>query len=134
MLSANPAPVESGRIVPPYARAPPRSEEYVTGSSSTASVSACVATDQNPSPPGVCTVGGCQYTGASRRCTTNTSCGNPSAKLSRSVRSTSASRTTRTYGEPQLQVNVAARHARTEGVAGQGIGAPSDYRGANAAT
>src|SRR5262245_51043674 len=93
MLSASPAPVESGRIVPPYGRSPPRSDEYVDASLRTARDSACVATDQKPSPPGVCAVGGCHQTGASRRWITNASCGNPFAKRSRSVRSSSASRT-----------------------------------------
>ena len=54
-----------------------------------ASVSAWVATDQNPSPSGVFSVGSCQNTGASRRCTAKRWCGNPAAKLSRSVKSIS---------------------------------------------
>ena len=39
--------------VPPNGRRPPVTEEKVTGSFSTASVSAYVATDQKPSPSGV---------------------------------------------------------------------------------
>src|SRR5690348_2604778 len=51
---------------------------------------ACPWTDQKPSPSGVCSVGSCQRTGAIDRSRVNTSCGKPSAKRSRSVRSTPA--------------------------------------------
>src|SRR5258705_12940374 len=76
--------------VPPNCREPPVTDEYVCGSRNTARVSAYEATDQKPSPSGVLSVGSCQYTGASRRCTSKRSCGKPLAKLSRSVKSTPA--------------------------------------------
>ena len=51
-------------IVPPYGRSPPVSDENAAGSWITAMHSACVCTDQNPSPSGVCAVGACHHTGA----------------------------------------------------------------------
>src|SRR5882762_11278160 len=73
--------------VPPNGREPPVTDEKVSGSRNTARVSAYEATDQKPSPSGVLSVGSCQYTGASRRCTSKSECGKPEAKLSRSVKS-----------------------------------------------
>src|SRR3954466_11536764 len=87
MFSTWPAIARSCSRVPPYGREPPVTDEYVTGSLSTASVSEYDATDQKPSPSGVFSVAACQYTGAWRRCTSNNECGKPEAKLSRSVKS-----------------------------------------------
>ena len=53
MLSTWPAMARSCSSVPPNGREPPVTDEYVSGSRSTASVSAYVATDQKPSPSGV---------------------------------------------------------------------------------
>jgi len=89
MLSTCPEMGRSCSSVPPDGREPPVTDEYVCGSRNTARVSAYVATDQKPSPSGVFSVAACQYTGASRRCTSNRECGNPEAKLSRSVKSIS---------------------------------------------
>ena len=89
MLSTCPAIDRSCSSVPPNGRSPPVTDENVNGSRSTARVSAYDATDQKPSSSGVFSVGSCQYTGASRRWRAKMSCGNPLAKLSRSVRSTS---------------------------------------------
>ena len=91
MFSTSPAMSRSCSRVPPAQRPPPPSDEYVTASFWICSVSAYVATDQKPSPSGVCAVGSCQNTGATRRWTAKTSCGKPAAKLSRSVRSASPS-------------------------------------------
>ena len=90
MFSTCPAIGRSCRSVPPKGRSPPVTEENVSGSRRTARVSAWVATDQKPSPSGVCSVGPCQNTGAARRWISNKRWGNPSAKLSRSVKSISA--------------------------------------------
>ena len=48
-----------------------------TGSLSTRSTPSYVATDQNPSPSGVWTVGSCHHTGASSRCSRKTCAGSP---------------------------------------------------------
>src|SRR5215510_16260494 len=56
----------SSRIVPPPSRAPPDSEENVAASWATDAISAYRDSTQNPSPPGVCAVGGWNQTGVSR--------------------------------------------------------------------
>ena len=96
MFKSTPAANPYGRswmIVPPPSCPGPRSDENVVASAAAARTSVWRLTTQNPTPSGVCSVGSCHQTGASRRSRQKTSCGNPAANRSRSVRSTSAKST-----------------------------------------
>ena len=67
-------------MVPPPSAPGDRSDEKRAGSAAAARMSAWALSTQKPTPSGVCSVGACHQTGASRRKAVNTSSGKPAGE------------------------------------------------------